>query len=145
MEKVYKSFLVNHSSMEMFNLVNDVLNYPNFLPWCNKSEVLNVKKNYLEARLSIDYFKIKKTFATKNYNQPGKAIHMKLLEGPFKFLEGYWRFDQISKTICKVSLNIEYEFSNLLLKTLMGRLFNYITINLLESFVKEADARYKKK
>ena len=76
----------------MYMLVNDIESYPNFLPWCTNSTITNYSDNELVASVSISIGKIKKIFVTKNTMQQDSSISMELIEGPFKKLNGQWKF-----------------------------------------------------
>lgn len=142
MVQIKKTVLVTHSAAEMFELVDNVAEYPNFLPWCSKTEVLRREGNQLEAMLYMDYMKIRQHFGTRNDNIPQREIRMTLLDGPFKHLQGLWQFTPLGEVGCKIYFELNYEFSSALLSRLIGPVFNHISNSLVTSFVKEADRRY---
>src|SRR5579871_4927141 len=88
MRKVNKSALVPYSAADMYALVNDVERYPEFLPWCRGSKVLSHTETEMRASLELARGGFHKTFTTLNNLQPGSAITITLLDGPFKHLEG---------------------------------------------------------
>ena len=102
MKKVEKNVLVLHSAKQMFDLVDKVEDYPNFLPWYSKTEVIERKDKELKARLFMDYMGVRQSFATHNHNIPGSEIRMDLLEGPFKTLRGTWKFIDLGGDMCKI-------------------------------------------
>ena len=142
MKKVEKNVLVLHSAKQMFDLVDKVEDYPNFLPWYRKTEVIERKDKELKARLFMDYMGVRQSFATHNHNIPGSEIHMGLLEGPFKTLRGTWKFIDLGGDMCKIEFRLEYDFSNMLLSTVISPVFNHLSGTLVDAFVKEADRRY---
>ena len=142
MKKVEKNVLVLHSAKQMFDLVDKVEDYPNFLPWYSKTEVIERKDKELKARLFMDYMGVRQSFATHNHNIPGSEIHMGLLEGPFKTLRGTWKFIDLGGDMCKIEFRLEYDFSNMLLSTVITPVFNHLSGTLVDAFVKEADRRY---
>ncbi|MBF1265652.1 MAG: type II toxin-antitoxin system RatA family toxin [Neisseria sicca] len=142
MKKVEKNVLVLHSAKQMFDLVDKVEDYPNFLPWYSKTEVIERKDKELKARLFMDYMGVRQSFATHNHNIPGSEIHMGLLEGPFKTLRGTWKFIDLGGDMCKIEFRLEYDFSNMLLSTVISPVFNHLSGTLVDAFVKEADRRY---
>ena len=91
-----------HGADKMFELVDKVEDYPRFLPWYSKTEVIGRSGNELKARLFMDYMHVRQSFATHNRNIPGKEIRMDLLDGPFKTLRGTWKFIDLA-TICAKS------------------------------------------
>ena len=142
MKTVEKSVLVLHSAEHIFDLVNTVDDYPKFLPWCNRTDILKRDEQSLEAVLYMDYMKIRQSFATRNINQRPNKIQMSLLNGPFRKLEGTWQFTPFDDLGCKIDFRLEYEFSNAVLSALIGPVFNIIATTLVDAFIKEADRRY---
>lgn len=142
MKKVEKNVLVLHSAKQMFDLVDKVEDYPNFLPWYSKTEVIERKDKELKARLFMDYMGVRQSFATHNHNIPGSEIHMSLLEGPFKTLRGTWKFIDLGGDMCKIEFRLEYDFSNMLLSTVISPVFNHLSGTLVDAFVKKTDRRY---
>lgn len=140
---IKKSVLVLHSAEQMFELVDKVEDYAQFLPWYGKTEVLQRTDTELKARLHMDYMGVNQSFATHNHNVAGREIHMNLLEGPFKSLHGTWKFTPIGDDACKVEFELQYELLGLLSR-LISPVFSTISSKLVDAFVKEADKRYGK-
>lgn len=142
MKKVEKSILVLHSAQQMFELVDRVEDYPKFLPWYSKTEIIMREGNELKARLFMDYMRVQQSFATHNHNLPGQEIRMDLLEGPFKILHGIWKFIDLGDDMCQIEFKLEYDFSSSLLSAVISPVFSHLSGALVEAFVKEADRRY---
>lgn len=142
MKKVEKNVLVLHSAEQMFELVDRVEDYPKFLPWYSKTEIIERNGNELKARLFMDYMRVQQSFATHNHNIPGKEIRMDLLEGPFKTLCGTWKFIDLGGDMCKIEFKLEYDFSSALLSAVISPVFSHLTGTLVDAFIKEADRRY---
>ena len=142
MKTVEKSVLVLHSAEHIFDLVNTVEDYPKFLPWCNRTDILKRDEQSLEAVLYMDYMKIRQSFATRNINQRPNKIQMSLLNGPFRKLEGTWQFTPIDDLGCKIDFRLEYEFTKAVLSALIGPFFNIIATTLFDAFINEADTSY---
>ncbi|WP_373742128.1 type II toxin-antitoxin system RatA family toxin [Neisseria sp.] len=142
MKKVEKSLLVLHSAEQMFELVDRVEDYPQFLPWYSKTEIIERSGDELKARLFMDYMRVQQSFATHNRNIPGREIRMNLLEGPFKALHGTWHFIPVGDDCCKIEFKLEYEFSSGLLSAVISPVFGHLAAALVDAFVKEADRRY---
>lgn len=142
MKKVEKSLLVLHSAEQMFELADRVEDYPQFLPWYSKTEIIERSGNELKARLFMDYMRVQQSFATHNRNIPGREIRMDLLEGPFKTLRGTWHFIPVGDDCCKIEFKLEYEFSSSLLSAVISPVFGHLAAALVDAFVKEADRRY---
>lgn len=144
MPNISKSALVTHSASEMFALVDNVSAYKEFLPWCGGSEELSRNEDEVKASVTISHSGLNKTFTTLNRLQKNKMIEIKLVDGPFKHLYGFWRFDSLSEDACKISLDLEYEFSNMMLAIAIGPVFNHIANSMVDSFCQRAEAVYGK-
>ena len=142
MAVVNKSVLVGHSAQQMFELVDGVEHYREFLPWCGGTEVKLRDGHTTVATIHIDYMHIKQHFTTENINQPPHLIKMKLLDGPFKKLDGEWHFKALTEDACKIEFMLNYEFSNKLLDTVLGPVFSYIANSFVESFIQRAEQVY---
>lgn len=142
MKVVEKNVLVGHSPAQMYALVNDFERYPQFLPWCSKAEIKTRDGQNLVASLQIDYFKVKQKFSTRNTHVEGESILMELVEGPFEFLEGRWRFLPLGDLGCKIEFKLSYQFSSRILEKLIGPVFDHISASLVDAFIKEADRVY---
>ena len=142
MPSISKTALVPYDAEQMFDIVDDVDAYPLFLPWCGSAQVLSRDDDEVRASVEIAHSGIRKTFTTLNRRQRGKMIEMKLVDGFFKHLHGYWQFAALGDQGCKVSLDMEYEFSNKLLGMAVGKVFGQIANTLVDSFCKRADTLY---
>ena len=145
MATVKKSALVLYSAAEMYALVEDIEAYPRFLPWCRSTQVLS--RNEDEVRATIEMVKggVHKSFTTCNRMQNHKLIDIRLLEGPFKRLEGYWRFEPLRADASKVSLDMEFEFASPLLRVAVEPVFKQIANSLVDAFCKRAVELYGKR
>ena len=144
MSEVERSALVNFSAKKMYDLVNDVECYAEFLPGCVAANVLEQSDEMMLASLELKKGPIKQTFSTRNTLVDGQSIEMKLQDGPFKYLHGRWYFKELAKDACKVELELSFEFNNRLTAAAFGRIFIELTSRLVDSFVKRAGVVYGK-
>jgi len=142
MAVVHKSVFLGYSAEQMFDLVAKVEDYPKFLPWCGGVEIREKGENSVVASLGINYHGIKQQFTTSNVNTPFSTIHMKLVDGPFKSLDGTWTFKALREDACKVELDLHYEFSSKLLEQVIGSVFGMIANSMVDSFCKRAETVY---
>ncbi len=142
MTMVKKSALVTYTPAQMFALVDDIESYPGFLPWCKNTRIISRSRDEVTASIEISKSGVEKSFTTNNRNQPDKMIEMRLVDGPFKRLQGFWRFDALGEDGCKISLDLEFEFSNRILELVIGPVFSQIANSLVDSFHKRAMAVY---
>jgi len=121
----------------VFNIVNRVDLYKNFIPYCIESKILNENSTQMQAKLDFDIKGIKTSFSTENQIKKNEFIKMKLIEGPFKYLDGEWSFKQVeNKTI--IYLNLNYEAKNKIIEFTVGKSLEKITNILVKSFVDES-------
>ena len=142
MSVVHKSVLIGFSAEQMFALVERVEDYPQFLPWCGSVNVREREETKLVATLSIQYHGIKQTFTTENTNVRPVSMKVKLIEGPFKHLDGEWTFRALREDACKVEFEMHYEFSSKILEQIIGPVFSMIANSFVDSFCKRAEAVY---
>ena len=142
MPTISKSVLVPYSAAQMFAVVDDVEAYPSFLPWCKSARVLSRNGDELRAEIEMARGAIHKSFSTCNRRQQDKMIEIRLLEGPFRHLDGFWRFDALGEKACKVSLDLDFEFSSRLVGMALGPVFSQIAHTLVDAFQKRAVAIY---
>ncbi|MCG5514851.1 MULTISPECIES: type II toxin-antitoxin system RatA family toxin [Ectothiorhodospira] len=142
MPSISRQAIVPHTPQEMFDLVNDVKAYPAFLPGCRSSAVLSADEDEIKASIELAKGAVRKSFTTRNRLQRNKMIEMRLVDGPFRHLEGFWRFDALSEGATRVSLDLEFEFSNRIMSTVIGPVFHQVANSLVDSFVKRAREVY---
>jgi ribosome-associated toxin RatA of RatAB toxin-antitoxin module len=142
MTEVNRSALVLHSAQQMFNIVNDVVAYPEFLPWCAATDLIYENEEEMQATLHLAKAGLKYSFTTHNRLLRPNRIDLELVEGPFSRLSGVWTFEPLSEEACKVSLNLGFEFSGKLTGLAMGKVFNQVATSLVDAFVQRADKLY---
>ena len=127
----------------MYELVNQVEEYPKFLSGCAHSEILSSSCNQLTASITMKLGFLKQSFTTRNTLIPGHSIQMQLVEGPFRHLEGIWVFEP-TENGCLVRLDMEFEFSNQLFNRVMGEPFYRMINSLVDTFVRRAKDCYER-
>ena len=140
MTHIEKIVLVPHKAKSMYDLVNDIESYPDFLPWCGGARVVQRAVNEMVAEIDIKFKGVSQSFSTRNrISEPTQdavgEINMELVSGPFKNLSGQWSFKGIDDLGCRVMFSLSYEFSNALLEKILGPIFNSITNTFVDSFV----------
>ena len=123
----------------MFKLVDDVENYPNFLPWCGSARIIHRDSEITRASIEINFKGIKQSFTTENIKKSDQLMHIRLIDGPFKPPIGSWLFNKLDVNSCQIELKLEYQFSNILLETLISPVFNIIANTFIDEFIKEAN------
>ena len=140
MKHVNKSVLLWYSPHEMYALVTAVPDYPKFLPWCERAEVLQVDSASMTARLHLGYAGMRHAFTTRNRHVLDQSVEVELVDGPFSLLNGHWRFLPIGSDgkACKIEFELRYAFASKALEAVVSPVFDRIANTLVDSFVKRA-------
>ena len=139
MVTIKKHAIVLHPRAKLFELVDRVEDYPNFLPWCGASKVLARTDEITRATILISFKGVKQSFTTENVKTFPEQMLIKLINGPFKKLEGRWQFIEIEASACRIELELQYEFSNIILDKLISPVFNMIANTFIDNFVAQAN------
>jgi len=143
MNTIKRHALVPYSARQMFELVNSIEDYPRFLPWCHSSKIINSSESEVVASLEITWKGIHKSFTTHNaLHHPFKSIKISLVKGPLRHLEGIWQFIPLGEEGCKVTLDLEFEFTGNLIDRFFEPVFNHIANSLVEAFCQRAGEIY---
>lgn len=142
MRKVQRSALVPYTAEEMFRLVDDVESYPEFLPWCNDACIDSRNGDDIEATLELHKGGVSNHFTTLNRRREFESIDLSLVGGPFRHLEGGWRFQDLGDKGCKVSLDLEFQFESKLVDMMFGGFFEETCNSLVDAFTKRAVSVY---
>ena len=139
MPTVTKSVLVAHSAERMFELVDAVEDYPQFLPWCSGTKVIERTGDVTRARIDIDYHGLKTSFTTRNRKEAPRRMQLELEEGPFDRLEGRWTFTPLGGEGTRVELSLDYQLASRAASRVLAPVFGQIMETLVDSFVERAD------
>lgn len=143
MTVIRKTAVVPYTAEQMYELVNNVEAYPEFLPWCSDASVDVHGETGLTASLTMATGRIRQSFTTENTMEPGRRIQVRLVKGPFRYLTGSWLFEPADGgESCRISLEMEFEFKNRILKLTLSRLFHHIVDSLVDAFSRRAAQVY---
>lgn len=142
MTTIYKQAIVPYTPQQMRVLVEAIENYPIFLPWCRSTRVLSRTATEVQATIELARGVIHKSFTTRNRTLDNQRIEISLIEGPFRSLTGHWTFVALGDQGCKVSLNLQFEFSSPLMSAGLGPVFGQIANTLVDAFCKRAAQLY---
>ncbi|MBK0017803.1 type II toxin-antitoxin system RatA family toxin [Kosakonia sp. S58] len=143
MPQISRTALVPYSAEQMYQLVNDVDAYPQFLPGCTGSRILDSSPTEMTAAVDVSKAGISKTFTTRNTLEANKSILMHLVDGPFKSLSGGWTFSPLSSNACRVEFQLNFEFTNKLIELAFGRIFKELAANMVQAFTHRAKEVYR--
>ncbi len=142
MAQVEKTVLIEQSAQRMFELVDRCEDYPAFLPWCSKTEVKFRDVDKTVATLHINYHSVKSCFTTENDKEQPRLMKIRLVDGPFRKLEGSWLFKELAENACKIEFRLHYEFSSKLFEKVIGPVFSHIANTFVDAFVRRATQVY---
>jgi ribosome-associated toxin RatA of RatAB toxin-antitoxin module len=138
MREVKRSALLNQPPSRIYALINDIESYPQFVPWCTQARVLSRSATEIVAELHVRQGALSGAFTTRNRLTPESAVHMQLLEGPFRALDGLWQLTPIAPHGCRVELEVRFEFRSRLSGVLFDSLFAQTVASLVDAFVQRA-------
>ncbi|EKM0378081.1 type II toxin-antitoxin system RatA family toxin [Cronobacter turicensis] len=142
MPQISRTALVPYSAEQMYKLVNDVKSYPEFLPGCVGSRVLESSPGQMTAAVEVSKAGISKTFTTRNTLISNQSILMHLVDGPFKKLMGGWKFTPLTENACQIEFNLDFEFTNKLIELAFGRVFKELASSMVQAFSQRAKEVY---
>lgn len=132
---------------QMYDLVADVGSYPEFLPWCAAARVRGTEDrgdhDLMEADLVISFRVFRERFASRvTLWHGGRRIDTEYIDGPFKYLKSHWSFAPAANGGCEVSFDVDFEFRNRVLQSVIGVVFNDAMRRIVAAFEARADALY---
>jgi ribosome-associated toxin RatA of RatAB toxin-antitoxin module len=142
MNTLKRSALVSYSTRQMFELVDNIQDYPRFLPWCHHSEVVSRTETEVVAELEVVWKGIHKSFSTRNRLYPYEKVEITLVHGPLQHLEGLWQFQPLDDHASKVLLDLEFDFAGGFFDRLFQPVFQHIANTLVDAFCKRAVELY---
>jgi ribosome-associated toxin RatA of RatAB toxin-antitoxin module len=138
MREVKRSALVSQPPGRVFALINDIESYPEFLPWCTHARVLSRSPTEILATIGVRQGPLTGEFTTRNTLVNERSVHMQLVSGPFRTLEGRWQLTPIESHGCRVELDVRFEFKHRLSGLLFESPFAHTVGSLVEAFVQRA-------
>jgi len=152
MKREHKSILLWYSPREMYDLVVAVDHYPQFLPWCERAEVLGETGDTMTARLHLAYAGVRQAFTTRNTHVPARSVLVQLVDGPFSMLDGMWQFLPIGRAAgavtegeeraCRIEFELDYAFASKPLEAVLSPVFDKVADTLVDRFVQRAEQVY---
>ena len=139
---IQRSALLPYPAHALFDMVNDVASYPQFLPWCSATEVLSSSETEMHASMTVAKAGLSQRFMTRNALEVGKRIEMTLEEGPFSHLHGIWEFKALGEKACKISLDLTFDYAGPLVKATLGPLFTQAANTMVDAFCQRAKQLY---
>lgn len=147
MKHVHKSVLLWYSPREMYDLVTGIARYPEFLPWCDRADLLQTHADGVTAKLGLAYMGVRHSFTTRNVQVAPDSVKVQLVDGPFSMLDGTWFFKALSRPgseqpACKIEFDLRYAFASPALEAVVSPVFGRVANTFVESFVRRAEEVY---
>lgn len=143
MREIRHSAIIARPPARVFEIINDVEHYPQFLPWCTHAQVLSRSEREIVATIGVRQGPLHGEFTTRNELEPDRRIVMRLVRGPFRTLEGEWTLSPIGENGCRAELRMRFAFRNPLSALLFEQKFAETMVSLVDAFVarsRSADA-----
>ena len=147
MKHVRKSVLLWYSPREMYDLVTGIARYPEFLPWCDRADLLQTHEDGVTAKLGLAYMGVQHSFTTRNVQVAPASVKVQLVDGPFSVLDGTWLFKALGRPgseqpACKIEFDLRYAFASPALEAVVSPVFDRVANTFVESFVRRAEDVY---
>ena len=147
MKHVRKSVLLWYSPREMYDLVTGIDSYPEFLPWCDRAELVQTHEDGVTAKLGLAYMGVRHSFTTRNVQVAPGSVKVQLVDGPFSVLDGSWLFKALGRPgseqpACKIEFDLRYAFASPALEAVVSPVFDRVANTFVESFVRRAEDVY---
>jgi ribosome-associated toxin RatA of RatAB toxin-antitoxin module len=141
--QIRRHALVQYSAEAMFDLVDDVEAYPTRFPWCADAKIVAREADDVRiARLDLRFAGLTQSFTTRNTVERPERIHMHLVEGPLKSLEGEFTFAPLGDAGCKIALALDFEYSGVLAGVALRLGFQGVANRMVDDFVRAARKTY---
>ncbi|MFV0472806.1 MAG: type II toxin-antitoxin system RatA family toxin [Pikeienuella sp.] len=139
--------VVPYSAAQMYALIADISAYPEFLPWCSAARIRSRRDTdageVVEADLVISFRVFRERFGSRVTLRPEVSeIDVAYLDGPFRYLNNHWKFNQLSETSCEIDFFVDFEFRSRTLQALIGLVFNEAMQRIVRAFEARAKALY---
>ena len=144
MASIKRSALVQYSAGQMFDLVNDIEKYPEFMMGCVEAVVISQSDKWIVGKLRLSKAGLTQEFTTKNWLDRPSLIEMELVEGKFKSFNARWSLETLSDDACKVALIMEFEVDSFLVDVAAEKLLTSSANNLVDAIVTRAKETYGK-
>jgi ribosome-associated toxin RatA of RatAB toxin-antitoxin module len=141
MREMIRTSLVARLPRVVYQLIDDIERYPEFVPGCTAAEVLERSDQVVVARLAVRRGLLHTEFTTRNRLDPERSVRMELIEGPFKVLEGSWQFSPVASNGCRIDFRLRFQFANPLKAALLEPLFEQAQTDLVRAFVARAQSQ----
>jgi len=129
-----------YTPAQLYELVVDIERYPEFLPWCLGARIRTREEDLIVADLIIGFKMFRERFTSRVApDAAGRRIDVAYAEGPFKYLENHWVFEDHPEG-CLIDFYVDFEFRSKLLQKVIETLFHEAVRRMVAAF--ETRARH---
>lgn len=129
---------------QLYDLVADIEDYPNFLPWCVALRITRREEDEIRADMVVGFKMLRERFTSKVTLTPKTRIDVEYLDGPFSYLQNRWLFEP-AEGGCEIDFYIDFEFRSRMLRRIMEPLFHEAVRRMVRAFETRANWRYAQK
>ena len=139
---------INCSKKDLIDLVLNIEEYPKFIPYCLNAQIYKDESvgnfQHIEADLTIGKGPFKDTYKSDvKFDKKESIIYVKNIEGPLKYLENKWKFDQ-KENFTEVTFDLDFELKNKFLNIFMNKSFKYGLDKIADAFQSRAEKLFNK-
>ena len=127
--------LLPYSADQVYRIVAEVDRYPEFLPWCSAARITKREGDTFFADLIISFKVWREKFTSRVTLDPdARTVAVEYVDGPFKYLNNYWRFIPVGDDSCILDFKVDFEFRSRVLQQLIGLLFDEAVRRMVAAF-----------
>ncbi|MFT4090733.1 MAG: type II toxin-antitoxin system RatA family toxin [Asticcacaulis sp.] len=147
MARFHLDRVLPYRAEDLWHMVGDVQKYPEFIPWITALRTYNPTTpaegvTSFDADVSVGFKMLSERFSTRvTKHVAGHTIHMGLLRGPLKKLDGLWRFTSVERGT-RIDFDMDMDFRNPLLNAMLKANFNLAVSKLMGVFEQRAHQLY---
>jgi coenzyme Q-binding protein COQ10 len=133
---------LRYTPEQLFDLVADVQDYDEFLPWVVAVRVRSSSETETLADLVVGFNAFKERFTSRVVKDRPHKICVDYVEGPLKYLHNEWTFDRSADGGTDLHFSVDFAFKSRLFETLAGAMFDRALRRMTDAFEQRAAALY---
>ena len=140
-----------YSVQQIFDIIVDVEQYPNFLPWVSGCKIHERSDDEIIAELFIKFKAFRGSYTSKiiltkpdieNVSNAGAFVDVSLVRGPFKNLSNSWKLYAQEDGSTQIVFHLDFEFKSRILSKMLSVVFGTAVDRMVESFELRAEEIY---